>query len=92
MMKCNHACIAVHADLWRDIMTQGNVALFKVAKGLPKDAQYVRTWYDDKKGIVYFVFAHPTFPEIEHNEVPIELGFELEDLSGKSLLELITDG
>lgn len=35
---------------------------FRVEDGLPPDALYVRSYYDDRANEFVFIYTHPTFP------------------------------
>lgn len=87
-MKCNHASVSIQIDLWRAMLTQGHLVIAKILQGIPPDAQFVRTWYNERQGMVYFVFAHPTFQEIDTTDIPPIIDVVYDDLSNKTLLDL----
>jgi hypothetical protein len=49
------------------LMKQSNL-WFKVIRGMPEDAKMVRLGYNSDVDLIYLVFEHPVFKEIEPGE------------------------
>lgn len=57
------ACVRVTAELMYDLFGATPPGQwFRVEEGLPPDAEYVRSYYDDGRNEFVFVYTHPTFP------------------------------
>lgn len=55
--------VRVSAELMYDIFRASEPGhWFRVERGLPPDAEYVRSYYDDERNQFVFVYAHPSFP------------------------------
>lgn len=67
------AKVAIHFDLLFQWLTQDNEirGLLKTTKGLPKDAKYVGSMFDQRTMEAWLIFAHDSFPLIvEGGEIP----------------------
>lgn len=54
------------------IITEGNIKAFICTKGVPKDAVYMFTEFDEHSKNCYLVFSHPSFYELEiDHAIPI---------------------
>ena len=58
-------------DLLFDIMKEGYKMEngIECIEGLPADVEYVDSYVDNPTRILYFVFRHPTFREVELGEM-----------------------
>ena len=91
-MKVRHARICVAPELLIDLMTTGSLTICKTTSGLPRDAQLVRVDYNqDGGGMIYLVFAHPSFDEIDFGVTPPRVDVRLRDFSGIPIAALIQD-
>jgi hypothetical protein len=61
------ARVAISFELLLDMMTEGYEVLggVRVVKGVPKDAQFVFSQFDEDKLTAYLVFTHPDFAPIQ---------------------------
>ena len=52
--------------LWQQMVTEGNVIEGKITttRGIPEGAELVRSFYDELRGIVIFVFYHASFDDV----------------------------
>lgn len=71
-------------EMLLQLMTEGNKSLgaIETTKGLPKDAKFVRDYFDYEIGQVCFVFSHPSFDEVAPGSmIPVkEIVFKVEQL------------
>lgn len=61
--------VKVSFELWREIMTEGNLIVARCTKGLPPGAAFIQSYYDNRHNIVVFVFEHSSFPEVPEGDV-----------------------
>ena len=62
-------------DFLLDLMTEGNTTagIITTVEGLPKDAKFIRDYYDYQVGQVCFVFSHDSFDEVsEGSMIPVK--------------------
>ena len=66
MKRCK--LVPVSFEILLEMITEGWTTgdyVITCTKGLPKDAQFVRSWYDEMRGQALLVFYHPDFPEVD---------------------------
>jgi hypothetical protein len=53
-------------DFLLALMTEGNTTggIVITTKGLPKDAKFIRDYFDHQSGQMCLVFSHPSFDEV----------------------------
>ena len=72
----------------RDLILQGyNVTGIEVTQGLPKDAEFVRSYHDEARGVAYLIYYHDSFVNVPPGgEIPI-LPIEYKRYYGWDMLE-----
>ncbi len=58
-------------DFLLALMTEGNTSrgIITTVEGLPKDAKFVRDYYDHQSGQLCFLFSHPSFNEVPEGRI-----------------------
>lgn len=71
-----HLCsVTIHLDFVIEMITEGwkapsgSYGKVQCIKGLPKDARYIRQFYDPAYDNVCFVFEHPSFDLVPHGGI-----------------------
>jgi len=57
--------VPISLDLMVDWFKEGNEIHAYCSEGLPQDAEFVGSAYDERTGIVYLKFHHPSFHDTE---------------------------
>ena len=73
----NYALVRISTDLFSEWLKQGwkipddRVVAIECIKGLPQDARYIRTYYDETRDQIVMVFEHLSFDHVpEGTEIP----------------------
>ena len=66
MLERRLARVAISHDLLFDLMTEGHVNIrpWKVAEGIPSDAVFISSHFDERNMQAYLTFTHPSFHEV----------------------------
>jgi hypothetical protein len=65
------AIIEIDQELLITMMKEGFEGKIKTIKGLPEDAVFFASRFDDRTQTSYFVFYHPSFPIVKiGNAIP----------------------
>ena len=65
--------VAITFDLLFEWLTQGNeiTGILKTTQGLPPDAVFIASWFDDRKMQAYLMFEHDSFSIVPYGgEIP----------------------
>lgn len=62
--------VEVHPSILGSMMTEGYEEHLEVTDGLPEGARFVAADFDAIRGIVYFLYTHESFPEVEDGNIP----------------------
>jgi len=71
--------VAVSADLIHELIFQDHELKsgLRVVRGLPKDALFVGSSFNELELIVYFFFSHDSFDEVASGAIPPRLEIQI---------------
>ncbi len=61
--------VPIHLDLWLDAVRQDSEhPAYKCVEGIPQDAEFISSGFDEQARVTYLIFRHDSFAEVEPSE------------------------